>query len=289
MKQHDVVLARVRADFEDRVADLEQELADRVEAHAAAGDVTARAAAATAQQHDTALAAARAELEEAEAQHVKLEQDLALRAEAVRRETEAAHLAQVAALEAQAAERCAAAVSAAQAEAAQMLAETTKRHDDALARARAEARADVAQAEDQLAELKQKLADRVEAQAPPRDDAMRAAAETAQQRDAEVRAQARADVARAEERVVEVEQTLTAIRQEAGLARAEIERLQAERTDQREQASREARDQHERQLAAPAKKRTVTRRGMAEITGAVGLAGFAGTLIGWYVAFSGIL
>ena len=56
MKQHDVVLARVRADFEDRVADLEQELADRVEAHAAAGDVTARAAAATAQQHDTALA-----------------------------------------------------------------------------------------------------------------------------------------------------------------------------------------------------------------------------------------
>ena len=220
---------------------------------------------------------------------MKLEQDLALRAEAVRRETEAAHLAQVAALEAQAAERYAAAVRAAQAEAAQMLAETTKRHDDALARARAEARADVAQAEDQLAELKQKLADRVEAQAPPRDDAMRAAAETAQQRDAEVRAQARADVARAEERVVEVEQTLTAIRQEAGLARAEIERLQAERTDQREQASREARDQHERQLAAPAKKRTVTRRGMAEITGAVGLAGFAGTLIGWYVAFSGIL
>ena len=147
-------------------------------------------------------------------------------------------------------------------------------------------------AETRRVKLEQDLAVRVDSVRRKADTALAAqvevlkaqAAETAQQRDAEVRARARADVARAEERLAEVEQTLTAIRKEADLAHAEVERLQAERTDQRERSRREARGQHERQLAdvkvrfsamkdaevntkaTLAEQRAMTRRGMAEIT-----------------------
>ena len=103
---------------------------------------------------------------------------------------------------------------------------------------------------------------------------------------AEVRVEAQADVARAEERVAEVEQTLTAIRQQADLAQAEVQRVHAERAHEREQAKQVKDDTR---VPLEPTEPAVARRGMAEITGAVVLAGFAGVLIGWLVAFSGIL
>ena len=102
----------------------------------------------------------------------------------------------------------------------------------------------------------------------------------ATRRDAEVRARARADVARAEARLAEVEQKLTATRKEADLAQAELQRLHAERTHESEQDRREACVQYKGQpayskiqframreadantTATPTKKRAVARRGM---------------------------
>ena len=224
MKQHDVALARVRTEAqadvacaEDRLVDLNQEIADPAQAQIEA----VRAAAETAQQRDAALAAARAQLEDAEARRVKLEQDLAVRVDTVRREADTAHAAQLAALEAQAAVQ----VEAARREGAQMLVETMMQHDVALARVRTEAQPAVAHAEDRLVDLSQEIADRAEAQAAVQIEVVRAAAETAQRCDAAVRAPARADVARAGEPLGEVEQTLTAIRKEADLAQAKVERL----------------------------------------------------------------
>ena len=288
-------------------------LATELEAHAttrleaAVRDARADAvcaAAETTQQHDTALAAVRAQVEDAEARRVKTEQDLAVRVDIVRREADTAHAAQVVALEAKAAAQIEAAVREAQAEAAQMLVATMREHDVTLVRVRADAHTDVAQAEDQLAELKE-FAHRVEAQTAAQvEAAVRASAETAQQREADVRARARADVTRAEERLADVERTLTAVRKEADLAQAKVERLHAERTDQRRQARREALRQLAHVLAhmkaqfsamrkgdantkaTPATWQAVTRRGMAKITGAFVLAGFTGTLIGWYLAFA---
>ena len=219
MKHHNVALARVRGEAqaevtlsEDRVTELKQEMADRAEMQAAAHTVAVRAAAETAQQHDAALAAGRALLDDAEARRMKLEQDLVVRVDTVRREADAAQAAQVAVVEAQAAEmaqqhdavlaplkmqaaeQLAAAVREAQAEAAQMLGETMRQHDVALARVRTGAQADVALSEDRVTELKQELADRVathvEMQATAHTAAVRVAAETAQQHEAVLAAQA---------------------------------------------------------------------------------------------------
>ena len=117
---------------------------------------------------------------------------------------------------------------------------------------------------------------------------------TAQQREAEMRARARTDVERAEERLAEVERTLAAIRKRADRVQAEVERLHAaEHPEQREQAGHETPGQREPRFAdskaTPAEGRTVTRRGMARLTGAVVLAGVTGTVIGWVVALSRLL
>ena len=190
-------------------------------------------------------------------------------------------------------------MSAARAEAAQMLAEAVKEHHVALARLRAERQTDATQAEDQLAELQQQFTDRVEAETATRieaavreahDDAVRVAAEGAQQRDAE----ARAEVARAKEGMTEAEQTLGAIRKEADMAQAEVRRLRAERANQHEHrhtlvkakvGARRAAAADTHAISTKSKSRSVTPRGMAEVAGALVLAGFTGTLIGWFVAF----
>ena len=323
-------LEAVRRDAETALATREAELkahaAEQVEMAArGARDDAGRAAVAAAQQHDAALAAVRAQLEDVEVGRVQLEQDLPVRVAAMRRETDAAHAVQVAALEARAtaqleaarrdaetalaaqetkleghaAARIGAAVRAARAEAAQMLAEAVKEHHVALARLRAERQTDATQAEDQLAELQQQFTDRVEAETATRieaavreahDDAVRVAAEGAQQRDAE----ARAEVARAKEGMTEAEQTLGAIRKEADMAQAEVRRLRAERANQHEHrhtlvkakvGARRAAAADTHAISTKSKSRSVTPRGMAEVAGALVLAGFTGTLIGWFVAF----
>ena len=269
-------------------------------------DSLERAAPAAAEQHDAAIAAVRAELDEAGAERVKLEQNFAGQLESLRQEARAVQEP----LEARAAAQVEAAKREAQTEAVEILVEAATHHDVALARVRDEARADRVRSEEQLTALKQEFADRVEAQAAEQSEvrvrdagaeAMRALAESAEQRDAEARARAQA-----EERLAEAVQALAVIRKEADLAHAEVKRLHVERTDQSEQARR-AQGQHERQLAdlklqlsaileadpnaktrSPA-KHSVTRRGMVEITRAFVLAGLTGTLVGWYVAFSGIL
>ena len=300
-RQHESALAAVRAQLEEaeaRHVTLEQDFALQVDtlrretasAHAAqvsamvrqAQDEAAQLLVATVQKYDASLAAVRAQLEQAEARRVTLEQDLATQVDTARRETATAHAAQAAASEAKAADRIEA--------------------------VRHQANTALAARETELAELKQELNDRVEAQAAAQvEAAVRGSAETAKQRDAAVEARARADVARAEQRLAEVEQTLNATRKKVDLAQAEVERLRADRTDQREQARREARGHYERQLAhlkvqfsamreadqdttvIPAKRITVTRRGMVEVAGALVLAGVTGTLAGWFVVLSGIL
>ena len=139
-QQHDVAVETVQAEAqadlsraEHRVAELQRELAERVEADAAARDAALRTAAETARQHDGELAAVRAELEAAEARQVKLEQDFAVRVDTLRREADTARATQVAALETQAAQRLAAAVHDAESEAAQTLVETVRQHDATLA------------------------------------------------------------------------------------------------------------------------------------------------------------
>ena len=224
MRQHDVALASVRTDAqadmaraEDRVTELKQEVADRVETQAAAHTAAVRAAAETAQQHDAALAAGRALLDDAEARRMKLGQDL-VQVETERRDADTAHVAQVTALEAQVAEQLAAAVREAQAEAAQMLGETMRQHDVALARVRTGAQADAARAEDRVTELKQEVADRVETQTAAQTATMRATAETAQMLAetmkqhnvalARVRGEAQADMALSGDRVTELKQEM---------------------------------------------------------------------------------
>ena len=354
-KQHDIALASVRAEAqadatraESRLAELKQELADRIVGEEDARAEMWRVTAEMAQQYDTALTAARAQLKDAEARRAKLEEDLTVRVETARREADTAQATQVAEVEAQANERVEAAVRASQAEAAQQFGETRKRHDVALANVRAEAQADVTRYEDRLAKLKQEFADRVEtAETAEQHDTALAALEAqleevearrvkleedldtlrreadtayaaqvaaAKSRAAEqveiavrisqdeatqkladmqkrhdvalasVRAEAQASVSRAEDRLAEVQDTLTATRKQVDLTRAEMVRLQADRLNQRQPVKPEARGPQERQLG----KFAVTRRGMADITGAVVLAGFAGTLLGLYVAFAGL-
>ena len=111
-------------------------------------------------------------------------------------------------------------------------------------------------------------------------------------------------MARAEARVTEVEQALTAVRREAKLAQAEVARLRAEQAAGRPERSGQAGDQSEPRHAdvdveSDARRdgalhikttrvttEVATRRRMAEITGGLFLAGFTGTLIGWFVALS---
>ena len=202
MKQHDVAVAAVRAEAqadlsraEDRVTELQQDFAERVEADAAARDAALRAAAETARQFDGELVAVRAELEAAEARQVRLEQDFVVRLDTLRREADTARRAQLEAAHVQAAERLEAAVGASQAGAARKLAEAQKKHDVALASVRADAQADATRAESRLAEqqqqlvdriageaeLQQQLVDRIAGEEDARVDKLRVAAETAQQ------------------------------------------------------------------------------------------------------------
>ena len=83
--------------------------------------------ASTKEQHDVALAALLAQLADAEAGRVKVDQDLAFQVETVRREAAQERAAKVAALEAQAA------VREAQGDAAEVLSATKRHHDVALA------------------------------------------------------------------------------------------------------------------------------------------------------------
>ena len=206
--------------------------------------------------------AVRADTDETDMQRVKLEEDLARRfarqVDSVRRKADTAHAARVAAVEAWAVGQV----------------EATRRDTEAALAA-------------QEADLKTQATTRIEAAVrEAQTEATQRLVATMRQNDAalaEVRVRAQADVARAEARVAEVEQTLTAIRQQADLAQAEVQRVHAERAHEREQVRDETRVRHE------PKEPAVARRGMAEITGAVVLAGFAGALIGWFVAFSGIL
>ena len=318
-KKHDVALASVRADAqadatrtESRLAEQQQQLVDRIAGEADARVDKLRVAAETAQQHEVALTAVRAQLEDADARRATLEEELIVRVETARREADTAHAAQVAKVEAQAAERVEAAVCASQAEAAQQLAdrvegaETAELHDTALAALGAqleEVEARRVKLEEDLDTLRREAdtayavqAAAAESQAEQVEAAVRTSHAEAtkklsdmQKRHnvalASVRAETRAGVSRAEDRLAEVQHTLTTTRKQAELAQAEIIRLQADRLNQRQPVRREAGGPQERQLG----KLVVTRRGMADITGAVVLAGFAGTLIGWYVAFSGLL
>ena len=177
-----------------REAELKAHSAEQVEMAArGARDDAGRAAVDTAQQHDAALAAVQAQLEDAEARRVQLEEDLPVRLDAARRELAAEHVAQVAALEAATAGRL---------EAVRRDAET------ALAT--------------REAELKAHAAEQVEMAArEARDDAGRAAADTAQQHDAALAA-VRAQLEEAEARQVQLEQDLPArveaVRQELAAA-----------------------------------------------------------------------
>lgn len=209
--------------------------------------------------------AVRADADETDMQRVKLEQDLARRfarqVDSVRRKADTAHAARVAAVEAWAVGQV----------------EATRRDTEAALAA-------------QEADLETQAATRLEAAVrEAQSEATQRLVATMRQHDAalaEVRVEAQADVARAEERVAEVEQTLTAIRQQADLAQAEVQRVHAERAHEREQAKQVKDDTR---VPLEPTEPAVARRGMAEITGAVVPAGFAGVLIGWLVAFSGIL
>lgn len=301
-----------------QVAAVEAQVAKQVAAavHETRGDA-ARAAAETAKQHEAAVAAVRAQLEDAECQRARLGQDLAVRVESARLRADAKHAAHVAALEARAVGQIAAvrraaevalqaqetdlealaagqvevAVRAEQAEAARILVETMKQHDVLAARARAEAQGDVTQAQDQLTELEDEVGDRVEAQVAARiepavrearDDAKRAAkTETAQllvqtvkQHDialARVRAEAQADATQANRQLAELKQQVA---DRAEKAAAQIEgavpawaRVDVSRSEARV---------------------TLIRLGLVKITGVVVLAGLTGTLIGWFVSLLGL-
>ena len=223
-------------------------------------------------------------MEDADARRVQLERDIDIRVDGLRRDADTAYSAKVEALEteaagqlavtrhdaetalailateleAQAAGQVEAAVRAAQEEAAQMLVETTKQHDVALASLRAEAQADGAQAEARRAQLERDLGVRVEevrreantahasqaaafaAQAAERLESTRRDAETAlaaqkTQLEAQAAAQIEAAVREARHEAVcaaaeiaqQHEATLTAVR--AQLEDTEARRAQLER------------------------------------------------------------
>ena len=133
----------VRRDAETALAILATELKtqaakDIASAVHEAQDEAVRVAAETAEKHDAALTATQAELGDAEAQHLKLEEDLATQVASVRREAESALAAQMAASEAQAAAEVEAAVREARASARRSAAKTAGEHDAALAAARAQ-------------------------------------------------------------------------------------------------------------------------------------------------------
>ena len=133
----------VRRDAETALAILATELKtqtakDIASAVHEAQDEAVRVAAETAEKHDAALTALRAELGDAEAQHLKLEEDLATQVASVRGEVESALAAQMAASEAQAAAEVEAAVRGAREFARRSAAKTAGEHDAALAAARAQ-------------------------------------------------------------------------------------------------------------------------------------------------------
>ena len=210
-QDHAVRVDTLRREAESALAILATEL----EAHAAvrlnaavrdAQTEAVRAAAETAQQHEAALTALHAQLDDAEARRVQLEQDHAVRVDTMRQEAEAALAILAKELETQAAEQVAAAVREAQTQAANRLAETTKEHELALANVRTDAQADTAQAEDRLAALTQEFADGVEAQATAQIEVVRATAKTAQQHEAALAA-VQAQLDDADARRVQLEQS----------------------------------------------------------------------------------
>ena len=91
---HAAQIAAARRDAETALAAKETELRAEASTQVAAAE---RAAAEVARQHDAALAAARAQLEDVEARRVQLEADLPVRVAAVRQEADTLHTAQVAA------------------------------------------------------------------------------------------------------------------------------------------------------------------------------------------------
>ena len=246
MKQHDVAVASLRAQAqadasraEDELGKLNQQVAD-----------TASAATETARRWDTQLAALRTELEDAEARRVKLEQDHAVRVDTVRREADIAHVADVAVLAAESAEKLAAAVRLTHTEAAQELVETMKQRDVAVKRVRSDARADVARAEDELAQLNQAVA-----------HASRAASETVRQHDAELAA-VQAQLEDAEVRRVKLGQEhavrVDTVRRETTIAHAaEVGVLKASAVEQVASAVRVAQTSAEQELAATNKQHDV--------------------------------
>ena len=329
INQHGVALAKLRADAHADAARAAEQVAGLMREIAAAE----RTAAETARQHEAAFAAQETELEvraveqvDAAVRAAQVEADLAL-AEATRQQdrmvekvrtdtrADAARVTdEVAALKRQLVET------------ERATEETTRRSDAALADVRAnleaaEARrvqlekdhaaevdrvrreADAA-ASARIAGLETELETRVTERAAQvaresHDDAAPTSARDAE-RAMEVQAQARADVARADERVASAEQALTAVRLEADQARAEVVRMQVDWSDQRAR--------HEREIAAlkirfhathvegdePADAtradwRATPRRRMAEIMGGLVLAGCTGGLIGWFVSLSRIL
>jgi uncharacterized protein YlxW (UPF0749 family) len=120
--------------------------------------------------------------------------------------------------------------------------------------------------------LKQRAAEQQEAAVrAAREEAVAAEREQAQQHAAELQS-VRADAARAEQR-------LKTLKQELAAARPAAERGAVGPLEPR-------RDAVHPEGVAEAQSPVVTRRRMAEITGGLVLAGFAGTLIGWIVALS---
>jgi len=246
MRQHDAELASVRAEAR---ADVAQANDEREASKREASDAR-RAAAETARRHEAELAAVRAQIEEAEERRVKLEHDHAVQVDTMRREANIAHLADVEALKASAAEQLAAAVRVTQTTAEGKLGETMKHHDAELASVRTQAQADASQAADELAELKQQVADTVNA-----------ATEAARRHDAQ-QAALRAELRDAEARRVKLEQDhvvrVDTVRREADRAhRTEIEVNAAAAAEQVAAAVRLAKTEAARELVETMKQRDV--------------------------------
>ena len=229
-KRHDAAVASLRAHAQADASRAEDELAELKKQVTG----TENAATEAARQHDARLVALRTELGDGEARRVKLEQDQAVRGDTVRREADSAHRAEIAVKAAEAAEQVAAAVRLANTEAAQELVETLKQRDVALARLRADARADVARAKDELAQLNQAVA-----------HASHAAAETVRQHAAELAAvQARLEDAEARRVKLEQDQAVRVdmVRREADNAHAaEVAALEERAAEQATAAVRAAR------------------------------------------------
>ena len=292
MKQHEVelatVLAEAQADVvqaEGQLDELKQEFADRVETQAAgrvdaavrqARDEAERTLAETSAQHHSAIAELRTQLEDAEAGRKNLEQELATRVEAFCN-VEAAHAAQLATLEAKTTEQL----------------EAVRREGDAALAER-------------TSDLEARAAEQVEeAMRQAREEAAQTLAEAAEAALITFEGQLPVHV-NGLERVDELERQASAFRTEADLAQAELERLHAEHANQIVQARQQVRGHYSSKLAdlqakliavretarsqqaTLATQQVLGRSGLVQVTGAVALAGFAGTVIGWCLIWSGI-